>query len=72
MFCIDNRPRVTLKYEHRLGKIPKTLEERPEWDIVPYLRKLVDLLEGMINFLLILLDANFLGLLKRIEIMRKL
>jgi hypothetical protein len=70
MFCINNGPRVVLKDEHKPGTIPKIIEKVFEWNIVPNLRKFIDLIEGIINLLLVLINNNYLRFFERVEVVR--
>ena len=72
MFRVDNSPRVALEDKHRSGTIPKIVEKVFKWNIVPNLRKFVDLLKGVIDLLLILFNIDVLRFFKGVEIMRKL
>lgn len=72
MLRIDDCPRVFLENENGLGAIPEIVEKVFEWNIVLNLRKFVDLMKGVVNLLMILLNINALGFFKGVEIMREL
>lgn len=72
MSGINDRPRVTLEDEHRLGTIPEIIEKVFEWNILPNLRKFIDLLEGIIDLLLVLININCLRFFEGVEVVREL
>ena len=72
MFCINDRPWVSLKYEDRFGAVPEVVKELLKWNFIYNLGKLVDLFESVINLLLVLSNIDFLWFFKGIEIMREL
>lgn len=71
MFGINDRPRITLEDKHRSGTIPEIIEKVFEWNIVPNLRKFIDLLEGIINLLLVLINIDCLRLFEGVEVVRE-
>ena len=72
MLCIYDCPRVLLENEDRFRAIPEIVEKVFEWNMVPNLRKFVDLSKGVVNLLSILLNINALRFFKGVEIMREL
>ena len=71
MFGINDRPWVTLEDEHRPGTIPEIIEKVFEWNIVPNLRKFIDIIEGIIDLLLVLININHLRFFERVEVVRE-
>jgi len=61
-----------LEDKHRSGTIPKIVEKVFKWNIVPNLRKFVDLLKGVIDLLLIIFNIDVLRFFKGVKIMREL
>jgi hypothetical protein len=72
MLCVDHCPRIFLEDEYRFRWTPKVIEEHFKWDLVPNLRKLVDLFESIVDLLLILFHFNLLWFFEGVEIVREL
>jgi hypothetical protein len=60
MLGINNCPRIFLKNEYRFRWTPEVIEEQFKWDLISNSRKLVDLLESMVDLLLILFHINLI------------
>lgn len=72
MLGINHCPRIFLEDEHRLRWTPKVVEEQFERDLMLNLRKLIDLLESMVDLLLILFHINLLRFFEWVEVVREL
>lgn len=72
MLGIDHCPRIFLEDEYRFRWTPEVVEEQLEWDFMPNLRKLVNLLKSVVDLLLILLCINLLWFFKWVEVVREL
>jgi hypothetical protein len=72
MLGVDHCPRIFLEDEHRFRWTPEVVEEQFERDSMSDLRKLVDLLESMINLMLVLFHFNLLWFFEWVEVVREL
>jgi hypothetical protein len=72
MLGIDHCPRVLLEDEHRLWWAPEVFKEQFKWNLMSNTRKLIDLLECIINLLLILFHINLLWFFEWVEVVREL